>query len=120
MKVAVPPQKNIRNLLRRRGMIDRSPAPTQWNPNSATINQSRYRGYICIEPLEHLNAYSSGAMNCLAKENNLKLISHVRRQSVSFNILSAALIARSLVQMAKVMLRPVFRRDSGYFIFTPN
>jgi SAM-dependent methyltransferase len=120
MKVAVPPQKNIRHLLRRRGMIDWSPAPSLWNPDSTLKNQSRYNAYICIEPLEHLNAYSSAAMNCLAKENNLRLISHVRRQSVSFNILSPALIARSLVQMAKILLRPVFRRDSGYYIFTPN
>lgn len=119
MKVAVPPQRNIRRLLKANGMIDWSPGADHWNPRT-TRGRSRYSGYVCIEPLEHLNAYSQKAMQSLARENNLKLISQVRRQSVSLTLLSPALTGRSLVQLAKVMLRPVFRRDSGYYLFTPN
>lgn len=120
MKVAVPPQLNVRHLLRAHGMIDWSPAEVQWRPDGSKKRQSRYSGYVCIQPLEHLNAYSSRAMNLLAKENNLRLISHVRRQSVSLNTLNPGLFVRSLLQLSKVTLRPVFRRDSGYYIFTPN
>jgi 2-polyprenyl-3-methyl-5-hydroxy-6-metoxy-1,4-benzoquinol methylase len=120
MKVAVPPQQNIRRLLKTHGMIDWSPGEDQWNPRGTKKRQSRYSCYVCIQPLEHLNAYSSKAMDLLAKENNLRLISHVRRQSISLNTLKPALLLRSLLQLSKVTLRPILRRDSGYYIFTPN
>jgi hypothetical protein len=70
---------------------------------------------VAILPLEHLNTYSRNSLAILAEPNDMKFLSRVRRQSVPLCTLNAKHFAQSLIQFSKVMLRPMFRRDSGYY-----
>jgi SAM-dependent methyltransferase len=115
MKVAVPPQGNIRSLLKTDGLINWSPQERMWNPSCHAPHGSKYDNYIAILPLEHLNAYSSNSIAILAEEHNMRFLGRVRRQSVPLCTLNATLLTRSLLQLSKEAVRPVFRRDSGYY-----
>jgi SAM-dependent methyltransferase len=124
MKVCVPPLGNIKSLLKTQGMVDRSPSAHLFEPDrSGSPTQSkkvfaRSDDYICIIPLEHLNAYSSLAMERLAKENKLKVVSTVRRASVPVNTVSIPEFAHSFFRLCKVNLRPLMRRNANYYLFS--
>ena len=115
IKVAVPPQGEIRKQLKAHGMMN-------WSPQVGMLEGSQKetakdRDYVSILPLEHLNAFSPRSMHLLSKDCHLKLVSRVRRQAVPLYISSGPLVLRSVIQLSKVVLRPVFRRDSGYYLF---
>ncbi len=119
MKIAVPPQGNIRTLLKRCGMIDWSPQEGLWQSGRSALLQAsnKYLNYVSILPLEHLNAYSPSAVAHMAASNNLRLISRVRRESVPICTLSASLLRRSMAQLSKVIVKSFIQPDSGYYIF---
>jgi trans-aconitate methyltransferase len=118
LKIAVPPQGRIRHLLKTRGMIDRSPQESEWN--SDVRRRSDLEDYVSILPLEHLNAYSTRSIECLARQNSMAVVSRVRRQSVPLSTLSASLLSQSLIQLAKVTLRPLVRRSAGYYLLAKS
>ena len=115
MKIAVPPQRNIRASLKANGMISWSPQERLWNPRCSAPQESKYDDYVAILPLEHLNAYSRTSLAILAERNDMGFLSRVRRQSVPLCTLNSKHFVQSLVQLSRVMLRPMFRRDSGYY-----
>lgn len=115
IKVAVPPQGDIRTLLRTHGMLDSSPLERLFMADAGEYNFDN--GYICVAPLEHLNAYSEKSVAHLARSNNLKLVCRVRRETVSICTVSVNALIGSLQRLARVSLRPIFRRNSGYYIF---
>lgn len=117
-KVAIPPAGNIRHRLASRGMIDVSPLEYNWHSDPRTREAARHTDYICVAPLEHLNVFSGKAMRMLAARNDVRLIGSVRRETVPFSLLNHRTALRSLIRAAKVTLRPVFRRDSGYYLFS--
>ena len=116
-KVAIPPAGAIRRRLASHGMIDTSPLEYTWHPNPETQEAAKHTDYVCVVPMEHLTVFSRKAMEILAGRNRLRLIGSVRRESVPLSFLDRRTVARSLVRVAKVTLRPVFRRDSGYYLF---
>ena len=116
-KVAIPPAGGIRGSLAARGMIDASPLEYRWHSDAGTRRAAKHTDYISVIPLEHLNVFSAKAMRMLADRNGVTLISTARRAAVPVSFLNGQAAARSLLQAAKVMLRPVFRRDSGYYLF---
>ena len=62
LKISVPPQGNIRKLLNKRGMIDRSPQQYLWSYNGSLDSKSKDNDYVAISPLEHLNVFSATAI----------------------------------------------------------
>jgi len=119
MKIAVPSPGRIRRLLKTHGMIDRSPQEGTFHATSG-CNLDRFQDYVSIMPLEHLNAYSSRTIVVLAGINGMRLVGRVRRQSVAVCTANVSLLMRSLYRLIKVSLRPVLRRNSGYYLLTSS
>jgi SAM-dependent methyltransferase len=65
-KIGVPRQGRIRELLRTRGFID-------WSPYEFDLKSGRLNDYNTILPLEHLNSYSTKAIQHLARRGGLRL-----------------------------------------------
>lgn len=118
MKVAVPPAGRIRSRLATSGMVTASPSEATWHSDRETRRAARNKDYVCLVPLEHLNVFSAKSMKVLAQQNGLRLSSRTRRQAVPVCFASAGTTLRSLLQLARVSLRPVLRRDSGYYVFS--
>lgn len=116
MKISVPPQGNIRRLLAKRGMIGQSPQEVLWDCGKPLDAKMQDSDYVAISPLEHLNVFSPTAIELLAKQNELIIVSRVRRQAVPIYVTSVSQFVASVAQLLKVSLRSVLRVNSGYYI----
>jgi SAM-dependent methyltransferase len=121
MKVAVPPARNIRKLLKSRGMSDTSPLERTWRSEEERRQARASANYMCVAPLEHLNTFSVRSMEALARETDLVLLSNVRKQAVPVSIFSMERFRQTATEFAKVAAKVAFRtllrRDSGYYLF---
>jgi SAM-dependent methyltransferase len=121
MKVAVPPARNIRKLLKASGMSSTSPLERVWRSETERKRARESANYMCVVPLEHLNVFSVRSMQALARREKLALLSTVRKQAVPLSIFGAGRLRQTSKDFAKVIakvtLRTLLRRDSGYYLF---
>jgi hypothetical protein len=75
---------------------------------------------MCIVPLEHVNVLTEQGVSVLAREAGLRVISSVRMQAVPISTASPSRFIRSLKELgraaARVLLRRLARRDTGYYV----
>jgi hypothetical protein len=71
-------------------------------------------------PLEHVNVLTEKGVALLAREAGLRLIGTVRQQAVPVSTASVGRFTRSLKELgraaARVALRRLTRRDTGYYV----
>jgi SAM-dependent methyltransferase len=120
MKLSVPPAGNIRSLLTSRGMAAVSPLESDWQSPAERAAARANAGYMCIVPLEHVNVLTEQGVSVLAREAGLRVISSVRMQAVPISTASPSRFIRSLKELgraaARVLLRRLARRDTGYYV----
>lgn len=116
MKVAVPRAGDVRRVLERHGMPDQSPFERWVNGGARRwVDET----YIAIAPLEHLNIYSPRVMTAMAERNGMRLLTRVRRGSVSVDLTGARNLARSAADLGRMALKSLLQVDRGYYVFAP-
>lgn len=117
LKMAVPPRGRIKSLIASQGMIDWSPQERLWESRGTWTKASKYDDYICVLPLEHLNAFSPLSVKYLAHQSGLNIIARARKCAVPIHFEQTRLFLDSLSKLAKELLRPMLRTNSGYYLF---
>ena len=117
MKVAVPKVGNIRDLLLRKGMAGEAPLAKSLRGERLTTADI---SYWSVGPLEHINAYAPRSIERLARDNNMQLVSRVRRASVALDLTAPSLFTRSLLRVGMMLARTIVAPESGYYILRPR
>lgn len=115
-KIAVPPQRNAANVLRRKGLATESPF------GRMLAGSRRHRDddvYMAVQPLEHLNLFSARAIEMLAAENSMRIVGRTRPRALQIDIGSPRELARSTARLAKSVAGRIVRRGSGYALLRP-
>ncbi len=117
LKMAVPPLGRIKGLIASQGMINWSPQEQLWDPAPSLTKDSKCDDYVCVLPLEHLNAFSPRSVGILADHAGLDIVGCGRKRAVPVHFHQPQLFFKSLSNIAKELLRPVLRTNSGYYLF---
>ena len=116
-KMAVPPLGKIKQLIASRGMINWSPQEQLWEGKRPSRKDKIFDDYICVMPLEHLNAFSSLSVEFLGRQSDLDIVGRVRKRAVPLHLDKPRLFVISVSNLAKELLRSGLRRNAGYFLF---
>ena len=115
MKVAVPPNHDVRRLVERRdGIPSISPFDQQLRGEAGAKSASE--AFSAVQPLEHLNAFSDRTMGYLARKHRLRIRARTRLRTVAVDTTSVATTARSALEVAKMIVKP-YVSSNGYYLF---
>jgi hypothetical protein len=117
LKVAVPARGRIKELIQNGGMPAVSPFSRTQSGGAAEKTDD---AYISVQPLEHLNAFSSATMEWLAQANGLRIVSRVRRRISTLDLTEIEPFALSVVGIAKQAGKMILRPNTGYYLFSPT
>lgn len=115
-KIAVPPQRNAANVLRRKGLASQSPFDRM---ASGGRRQRDDAVYMAVQPLEHLNLFSRRALDGLAKDHGMRIVTRTRRRMVAVDVTSARGFLYSISGLARSIASLLLRRDTGYTLLQP-
>ncbi|SFG34169.1 Methyltransferase domain-containing protein [Novosphingobium sp. CF614] len=111
-KVAIPFRGRLENILRAGKLHNVSLFATE----GARAIPGDAEACGAIQPLEHLNAFSSRTIDWLACENGLEVIAQTRRRSIAINTDSLRSFATAMGQLGVELAKAAMRLRVGYYL----